>query len=270
MKTQDTSVLAIGAHPDDIEFMMAGTLLLLKEAGWEIHYMNLCDGSCGTVTEDAQSIVACRRQEAQNACRMLGARFYDSLVPDLQLVHDTETVAKVVSVVRRARPAILLLPSPQDYMEDHMNASRIGVTAAFARGMRNFPCDPPLPTIQQDVAVYHALPYGQRDHLRRRVRAGQYVDIAPVLETKRRMLACHMSQKEWLDHSQGVDAYLSAMQDAAREIGVMSGRFEFAEGWRRHLHLGFSAADDDPLSKALGGRCLIDERYEASLDEDSA
>jgi hypothetical protein len=43
------------------------------------------------------------------------------------------------------------------------------------------------------------------------------------------------------------------MHDLMRSVGALSGgKFEFAEGWRRHLHLGFSAADADPLAKALG------------------
>jgi len=267
VKTQDSSVLAVGAHPDDIEFMMAGTLLLLKEAGRQIHYMNLCDGCCGTVTEDSQTIVARRKKEAQDACHLMGAHFHQSIASDLQLYHTTETVAKVVSVIRRVCPSILLLLSPQDYMEDHMNSCRIGVTAAFARGMRNFPCDPPVSPIHQDLAVYHALPYGLRDALRRRIRPGQYVNIASVLTMKRRILACHVSQKEWLDRSQGLDAYLDTMEDMARQVGVMSGRFEVAEGWRRHSNLGFSAADDDLMSTELGANCIIDAEYETLTEE---
>ena len=43
------TAIAIAAHPDDIEFYMAGTLLLLKRAGYEIHYMNVANGNCGSV-----------------------------------------------------------------------------------------------------------------------------------------------------------------------------------------------------------------------------
>ena len=265
MKTN--TVIAIGAHPDDIEFMMAGTLILLKAAGWKLHYMNLCDGCCGSATEDAAVISACRKQEAQIACRLIGATFHDSIAPDVQLYHTTETVAKTLAVIRRVKPRLLLLPSPHDYMEDHMNASRIGVTAAFARGMRNFPCDPPVPPIGGEITVYHALPYGLRDALRRRIRPGQYVDVTSVLQTKRQMLACHVSQKKWLDQSQGMDSYMDTMEAMTRAVGAMSGRFPAAEGWRRHNHLGFSAVDHDPLAEVLGSRCLTDEHYEASLNE---
>ena len=259
-------MLAIGAHPDDIEFLMAGTLILLKNVGWDLHYMNIANGNCGTETEEPERIIAVRRQESLDACKLIGARYYESIANDLEIYHTTEVVAKVVAVVRRVRPRILLLMSPTDYMEDHMNACRIGVTAAFARGMRNARCDPPVRPISDDVTVYHAQPIGLRDPLRRSVWAGQYVDIGSVMDTKRKMLAAHRSQKEWLDVSQGLDSYLDTMETMSREVGEISGVFEYAEGWRRHLHLGFSATEQDPLSEALGDRCVIDERYEGSLD----
>lgn len=260
------NVLAIAAHPDDIEGGMGGTLILLKKSGWKLHYMNLCDGCCGTVTEGAVAIAARRQRESQAACRLLGARFYPSIAPDLQLYHTTEMVAKVVSVIRRAKPRILLLQSPVDYMEDHMNASRIGVTAAFARGMRNYPCDPLLPPVLQPVTLYHAMPVGLRDGLRRRTFPGQYVDISGVMKFKRRLYACHVSQKVWLDKSQGLDSYLDAMEAETFRIGAMSGRFKAAEGWRRHAHIGYTDADSDPLGRALGARCLADPHYEAGLE----
>jgi len=102
------------------------------------------------------------------------------------------------------------------------------------------------------------------------VRAGQFVDIAPLLARKRQMLACHRTQKEWLDVSQGLDAYLNEMESMARQVGRMSGRFELAEGWRRHSHLGFArSADVDPLGDLLGGACWTDPAYERSLDSAS-
>ena len=64
------------------------------------------------------------------------------------------------------------------------------------------------------------------------------MNTTPVHATKRRALAAHESQKHWLDVSQGMDSYLISMDNASREVGKLSGKFEFAEGWRRHLHLG--------------------------------
>jgi N-acetylglucosamine malate deacetylase 1 len=124
---------------------------------------------------------------------------------------------------------------------------------------------PPAAPFGDSTTVYHALPHSLRDSLRQLIRPGQYVDIGPVLAEKRQMLAQHRTQKEWLDVSQGMDAYLSEMESIAREVGRMSGHFEFAEGWRRHLHLGFCAAASDPLSELLGPACWTDQEYERSL-----
>jgi LmbE family N-acetylglucosaminyl deacetylase len=104
-----------------------------------------------------------------------------------------------------------------------------------------------------------------RDPLRKRIRAGAYVDTTSVHDTKRKALAAHESQKHWLDVSQGMDSYLVSMDRASQEVGRMSGRFQFAEGWRRHLHHGFSAREIDPLRDALGEKYLVDEIYENKL-----
>ncbi len=263
----DRIVLAIAAHPDDIEFMMAGTLLRLREAGFSIHYMNLANGSCGTAVDDAAAIVLKRTAEARAACDRIGAVWHPPIVNDLEVYHTNDQIGKVCSVIRQVRPRLILTQSPYDYMEEHMNACRVAVTAAFCRGMRNYPVSPFVSPISDDVTIYHALPHGLRGPLRERIRVGQYVDITPVLAEKREMLACHRSQKEWLDQSQGMDAYLATMEEFARQVGAMSRRFAFAEGWRRHSHLGFSAQDGDPLRDALGSACIIDEAYERSLEE---
>lgn len=259
------AAFAVAAHPDDIEFMMAGTLILLGQAGYELHVMNICNGSCGTATEDHDSIIARRTEEARESAKSLGAVFHEPLVDDLDLFYERPAINRMVSIVRDVRPTIVLLSSPQDYMEDHMNACRVAVTAVFCRGMRNYPADPPRPPILDDVTLYHALPWGLRDSLRRRIYAGQYVDITPALAFKRAALARHRSQKEWLDASQGLDSYLTAMEEMSREVGRMSGRFTYAEGWRRHLHLGFCAEHADPLTDALGDKVLISIDYEKGL-----
>ena len=246
-------VFAVAAHPDDIEFCMAGTLILLAGAGWQVHTMNIADGSCGSAEHDAATIAAIRLQEAENAARHLDAVFHPPLVPDIGIYYEPGLLAKVGSIMRAVAPDILLVPSPQDYMEDHMNACRLAVTAAFCRGMRNWPVDPPRGPIPNEVTVYHAQPYGNRDGLNRLVHPDFFVDIGQVLGEKRAMLAEHKSQKEWLDTSQGLDAYLDTMRAQAREMGELSTRCQFAEGWRRHNPLGLCARDADPLGDVLRG-----------------
>ena len=259
------SGLAIFAHPDDIEFVAAGTMLRLRERGWTLHYLNLCTGNGGSVQTDGPTTAALRLKEAQEAARILDASFYGPIANDLELIYCPALLKKVAAVVREARPQIVLTHSPQDYMEDHMNASRLAVTAAFAHGIPNFLTDPPTAAFFHDVSVYHAMPHGLCDPLRKSLRAGLYVDTSDVHARKREALAAHSSQKHWLDVSQGMDSYLVSLDESSRAVGRLSGRFEYAEGWRRHLHLGLSATDIDPLQEALSGVCAVDEAYEASL-----
>ena len=245
------TALAIAAHPDDIEFFMSGTLMLLKDAGYEIHYMNVANGCCGTTQYDASTISRMRREEAVNAAASIDAVFHESICDDLAIFYDQPTLAKVASVIREVAPEIVLTHSPTDYMEDHTNTSRLAVSAAFTRGMPNFPVDPPHDPVEQKVTVYHAQPFSHHDPLRRPVQPDLFVDVTDVVERKVAMLAEHKSQKQWLDESQGHDSYLETLRDLDRQCGKMSGTFEYAEGWRRHLHLGFCGPDDDPLSGAL-------------------
>jgi LmbE family N-acetylglucosaminyl deacetylase len=259
------SAIAIAAHPDDIEFCMAGTLLLLRDAGWKIHYLNISTGNCGSESLSPTRTRAVRRREAQRAANILGAHWHPPLCDDLEIFYDLSTLRRLAAVVREVKPSIVLTHSPQDYMEDHMNTCRLAVTAAFARGMPNFRTTPARRAIVGDVTVYHAMPHGLRDGLRRRVTPGAFVNTTAVHATKRAALAAHASQKQWLDASQGMDSYLHAMDDMSQAVGKMSGRFRHAEGWRRHLHLGFSAKEIDPMADALGRDGRIDATYERAL-----
>ena len=246
------AVLAIAAHPDDIELMMAGTLLRLGEAGHPLHLINIANGCCGSMTEDAEKTAARRWREAQASAAILGATMHAPLCNDIEIFYEDSLIRKLAALVRQVQPGILLTQSPVDYMEDHTNACRLAVTAAFVRGMPNYTSDPPLPAIAGEVTLYHALPWGLRGPLGERISATHFVDVGPVMARKREALAAHASQKEWLDQTQGLDSYLTTMEDMAGKVGEMSRVFGLAEGWRKHLHLGFCGERDDPLRDSLG------------------
>jgi N-acetylglucosamine malate deacetylase 1 len=260
------NAFAVAAHPDDIEFMMAGTLLHLKKAGYAIHYMNVANGSCGTTQYDAKTIANMRLKEAKDACSLVGAVHHPPLCPDIEILYTDEFLHRLGAVMREVAPEILLVQSPGDYMEDHTISARLAVSAAFCRGMRNFPTTPKRKPVFNNVTVYHAMPYGLRDGMRKKIVPEYYTDVTGVMELKTKMLACHMSQKKWLDESQGLDSYLKTMRDMSADVGKMSGKFKYAEGWRRHSHLGFCGPDDDPLKDVLRGKIIENRKYVNSLD----
>ena len=259
------SAIAIAAHPDDIEFCMAGTLLLLRRAGWEIHCLNLSSGNLGSVEYSAAKTRSVRRDEAKYAAKILGAHWHPPMCDDLEILYEVKTLRRLAAVIRGVKPMVVLTHSPQDYMEDHTNTSRLAVTAAFSRGMPNFKTTPRRASIPGDVTVYHAMPHGLRDGLRRRIIPGAFVNTTGVHAVKREALAAHVSQKAWLDESQGMDSYLIAMDEMSKTVGKMSRRFKHAEGWRRHLHLGLSATDRDPLAEVLRKNHRINAAYERRL-----
>ena len=262
----EQSAIAIAAHPDDIEFTMAGTLCLLRQAGFRTHYVNVATGSCGSLVHGPAALRRIRRREAMRAAKILGAEFHESRVDDLEIVYSVPLLRWMTALIREVKPAIVLTHSPQDYMEDHTNTCRLAVTSTFARGIPNFVSSPRRRAWTEDTVIYHAMPHGFGDGLRRRIVPGAFVDTKAVQQTKFAALACHESQHGWLQASQGMNSYLQQMEDAARQLGRMSRRFTCAEGWRRHSHMGFSASPDaDPLGDALGKRYFVNRAYEREL-----
>jgi LmbE family N-acetylglucosaminyl deacetylase len=245
------SAIAICAHPDDIEFFMAGALLHLASRGWETHYVCLCDGSRGSTTMGMAECAATRLQEAKDACKVLGAKHHDPIYPDMEAAYTTANLQKVTALIRQTRPSIVLTHPPSDYMEDHETCCRLAVSAAFSRGMPNLQSDPPVEPYYEPVTVYHCQPVGNTTPLGDVVKPHFYIDDSSVVDDKVKALACHASQKQWLDESQGQDSYLTTLRDISKELGSWSGKYQYAEGWRRHSHMGFCGPDDDPLVEAL-------------------
>lgn len=257
------AALAIFAHPDDIEFVAAGTLCLLREAGWAIHYLNISTGSCGSLVHGPAALRRIRRAEGRAAARVLGATFHESLCDDLEILYTLPLLRRLTAVVRAVQPGLVLTHAPSDYMEDHMNACRLAVTAAFARGVRNFRTPRRAPATVRDCVVYHAMPHGLQDPLRRRVVPGAFVNTASVHAAKLAALECHASQHAWLQSTQGMNSYLRTMEEMSLAVGRLSRRFQHAEGWWRHSHMGFAATPEaDPLRDALGKNYRVNPAFE--------
>lgn len=249
------SVLAVAAHPDDIEFVMAGTLMRLAERGWKLHYFNIANGCYGSMDLDRIACARVRLAEARRAAELLGAQFYPPICDDLAIFYNADLLAQVSAVVRQAQPQIILTHALVDYMEDHQNAARLAVSAAFCRAMPNYQSQPPVATYASDVAVYHAQPHGNRTPMGEPVTPTHFVDVTSLATRKSELLLAHASQAGWLDATQQINSYVATMHELNSEVGRMSGQFASAEGWRQHSHLGFGPPAADPLHLALGDMC---------------
>ena len=245
--------LAMAAHPDDTEFMMSGTLLLLKQAGVEIHICNLANGCYGSEVMSKDETARIRAGEACAAAELAGAVWHPSLFDDLSIFYDASSLAKVTAVVRRIQPDIILTLPMRDYMEDHSLSSRLICSAAFNRGIPNYVSDPPVPSYSKPVAIYHALPHSMMDMERKPVVPEFVVDVTTMMEKREAMLSKHASQREWLDSTQGMSSYVESMVSITRGVGEKFGASEFGEGWTRHNHTGYCDADFCPLQQLLCG-----------------
>ncbi len=252
--SEKPAVLAVAAHPDDIEFNMAGTLSLLAKAGFEPHMLNLSRSNLDSNELSESEITQIRRQEAQRSAKVIDAVYHPPMADDLLIFYEESLLRQMVAIVREIQPTIVLLPSLNDYMEDHTNTARLVVTACFSRSMRHFRSLPPREPTNKDVYLYHAQPHLNRDGMRQLVVPTLLINIASEIDTKLQMLGCHESQRKWLDETQGLDDYLESMRQSSAEVAGMSGQpgWEYAEGFRQHSHVGFSAGDRDILAEVIG------------------
>ena len=234
------SILALFAHPDDAEFLCAGTLAHLAARGLRIYVATMTAGDCGSTTLSATRIASIRREEARRAAKLIGARYICLNERDLNVFYDRKTLAKVTELVRQTNPSIVFTHSPVDYMVDHETTSRLCQTACFGAMAPNFRTRKsrsakPLVYVPH---LYYAEPFGARDILGKEIPSTLFVDIAATFSHKAQALCCHESQQDFLRAQQGIPHLLDMMRAMAERAGTIS-NFTVAEGFRQHLGQGF-------------------------------
>ena len=140
-QAESLRILAIHAHPDDIEIQCAGTLARLKNLGCHITIATMTAGDCGSAEMGPVEIANVRRAEAKKAADMLGADYMCLEFRDLSIVIDQDSRQRVTEAVRKARPDIVITAPPVDYMSDHEMTSRLVRDACLALLL---PTTPPI------------------------------------------------------------------------------------------------------------------------------
>jgi N-acetylglucosamine malate deacetylase 1 len=245
-------ILAVHAHPDDIETLAAGTLALLAEAGHKIAIATLTAGDCGSVTEGPEETARIRRGEATAAAAMIGASYHCPGLPDLGLFNDDPTRRTVTELVRSVAPAMVITAAPADYHPDHEATSVLVRDACFAACALNYRTGSAAP-LKAIPHLYFTDPIGGRDRDGRRISPDFAVDIAASFETKRRMLAAHESQLSWLakqhDLADPIEAMAAWSRRRGRDFGV-----DVAEGFRQYRNEPYPRS---PLLQELVGAALL-------------
>ncbi len=244
-------VLAIHAHPDDIELQCAGTLALLGRAGCSLTLATMTPGDCGSAELESEKIAELRRAEARRSAELLGAHYLCLEFRDLAIFEDDAARRRVTETIRRVRPDLILTAPPVDYLCDHEITSRLVRDACFAGPIPNYRTHQwePAAPLAKIPHLYFVDPIEGHDRDGQAVMPHFHVDITPVFETKRQMLACHASQRDWLLRQHGIDEYIDSMtswaQARGQEVGV-----SFAEGFRQYR--GHAYPHDNLLLKLLG------------------
>jgi LmbE family N-acetylglucosaminyl deacetylase len=246
-------VLAFGCHPDDIEFMAAGTLALLADKGCEIHLATMTGGEVGSSDLKSQQIREKRLQEAEDSAKVIGAVYHYAGGRDLEVEYTHHYRQMAVRVVRAVNPDILLTHAPSDYLIDHEETSRLVRNAAFIASVPLYDCGLPLAPAEKIPHLYYWDAFGGTDNFGRPLPIHFAVDVTQAMETKERMLACHESQREWLRYINKFDAYLEKMEESSRAAGQRVGRL-FAECFIQHLGNGHPT--DNILKEILGDLCV--------------
>lgn len=217
-------ILAIGAHPDDIEFLCAGTLAKYKRLGHEVAVAIATNGEVGSATLPKDEISAIRRREAEASADVLDAEFHWLGYPDEFLFNTPGTRCRFIDLVRQVRPDLIICHDPDnDYHPDHVTSGQIvwdtHVMVTVPNIMTDHPPCAKIPEIvyMDTIGGVNFIP-------------NHYVDISADIEQKRKMLNCHKSQEQWL-----LDMYdvppVSMMENFSRMRGFQCG-CSFAEGFR--------------------------------------
>jgi len=247
-------ILSILAHPDDAEFLCAGTLIRLqREHGWQVHIATMTPGDCGSMELGPEEISRVRREEGHRAAAHIGAIYHCLEERDLLVFYNERTLEKVTRLLRQVQPRIVLTHSPTDYMLDHEMTSTTTRAAAFNAPIPNFMTDLDLGDRLAAIPhLYYCDPIEGINPVGEDVPPQFCIDISKVIETKTEMMARHASQRDWLLKHHGMDQYLQALRDWSAQRGQLCG-VAFAEGYRQHL--GHSYPHDNLLGELLG-ECL--------------
>ena len=246
-------ILAIHAHPDDIETLGAATLALLAAAGHSIAICTVTAGDCGSAEFSPEETATIRRREASAAAAMIGADYRCGDIGDLSVFNDDATRRRVTELVRWSGAAIVITSAAADYHPDHEATSQLVRDACFAASAPNYQTGP-APPLEAIPHLYFMDPIGGRDREGRPVAPDFAVDVgAAHFATKKRMLAAHESQASWLLTQHGIADPAASMEGWTRRRGKDFG-VEFAEGFRQYKHQPYPKT---PLLQTLLGPALL-------------
>jgi N-acetylglucosamine malate deacetylase 1 len=219
--TRETVVLALGAHPDDLEGACGGTLALLARTGTPVHMAVLTGGEHGVKGMPPGEARTLRLREAAQSAELAGAAgFHDVGVEDLGVAAALpQARVTLVALIRRLRANLLITHPPGDYHPDHRAAAELALDVRISSAVPGLSDRPPLEDTADLVFMDAGLGLGFEPHV--------WIDVDDVIELRRAMIAAHESQRTLL-HGQDLAATTEAL---AALRGAQRG-CRFAEAFR--------------------------------------
>ncbi len=240
-------ILIVQAHPDDTEAWTAGTLFLLKKAGFEFTIATMTAGDLGGINLTRKETVAIRKQEAQKAADVLGAKYVCLDQPDGYVFDNMDIRIRVTELIRETKAGLIFTHLPTDYHSDHRTTAEIVEAAAMVSSLPNVPCA--LPPVEVTPLLYHTLPMTLTDPIGNAVAQPHfYIDISSTIDKKKEMLSHHHSQIELMRIMHKMDNFFDVVTQYTMDIGKSVG-CHHAEAFWQHLGGGFQ--QDPVVQEAL-------------------
>jgi N-acetylglucosamine malate deacetylase 1 len=217
------NVLAVGAHPDDLEILCGGTLARLVKEGHDVVMCHATLGDRGSFVHTSEEIAAIRSLESKRAAEICGAEEATLGLHDGEVsAADPEQRRLVVDLVRDTRPDVIITHFPNDYMSDHNEVSKLIFDCSFHATLPLF--ETGKPHHDKVTPIYY-----METIMGVAFQPTEYVDVTDLIDTKSAMLEAHETQLTWLRDHDGIDI-VEQMLAATRFRGLQCG-VKYAEGF---------------------------------------
>ncbi|WP_394912911.1 PIG-L deacetylase family protein [uncultured Robinsoniella sp.] len=219
------NVLAVGCHPDDLEIACGGTLAKYVDQGADVYMCHAANGNMGHVEILLEPLAKLRAVESECAGEVLGVKKVFNLDIGDILVNrfDYEAVDALADVVRFVKPDVIITHNDMDYMQDHIETSRLVFNSSFIATLAHKSVK--YAAFNEFVPIYFMDTLAGVDFI-----PTHYVDVTKQIDRKLQALACHESQIKWMMEHDGID-FLDMVRTCSRYRGYQCG-VTYAEGYR--------------------------------------
>jgi LmbE family N-acetylglucosaminyl deacetylase len=221
------NVVAVGAHPDDMELLCGGTLTRFAQQGAQVWLVTLSIGELGHRDIEPLKLSRIRREEATAAAAVIGASHLCLDQPAEYIQDTSEARNRLVEVLRLAQADVVLTHPPQDYHLDHMNASKVVFSATLSAPIVRIATS--SSALQRHPMLFYCDALGGLEF-----QPSHYVDVSTTYNTKLAMLRCHQTQLK-MDYWPEAPLGLLEMAEIMARFRGMQSSVTYAEGFRPAL-----------------------------------